>query len=342
MDSRILKLAIPAVLGACLSACESPSEAGKGPQAQQPPASAPGAASAFDRSVMAIKAMDAGQKEKLAAIEALASRYGHILVPRADPDPSFHAEAQDAESPSGEALAKAAAVSKYYPKKGHNYGKQFILMTAHQVKPGQTLTSWTARVAGSTVDPFVVALYEPGGNSVSSPFQVNVAAWGDDTPDGLDPRITWQNNTGASQWVHIWAFAYSPSVSGEATLVSIVNGANPQTYSGEMLGLAVYDNNISSPAPAAGCTGPLSDRITMRTVSDGGWMSGAMLVNTQSMKGAVIYEDHRIQQTIDVAGPAMASGYPNFLLLFTTAQGAGAGSFGNYAGMQYQRYSCPN
>ena len=68
----------------------------------------------------------------------------------------------------------------------------------------------------------------------------------------------------------------------------------------------------------------------------------AMLVNSQSMKGAVHYNTIGVlAKTFDHSGPVAASGYPNFLLLSVTNELKPVPNT-TYLGTQYQKYFCPN
>ncbi|HKP94192.1 MAG TPA: hypothetical protein VJ385_00405 [Fibrobacteria bacterium] len=86
--------------------------------------------------------------------------------------------------------------------------------------------------------------YQAGGSGANGAFAMKVAGLNDDNAGSLDSRITWTNQTGLAQWVHCYAFAFSGSTGGTATLVSQVNGGTPQVMTDDMHGLVEYDNNI--------------------------------------------------------------------------------------------------
>jgi hypothetical protein len=339
MKTRGLIAAFAAMLGAYLCACDPDSDTAV--QAAVPRQESGNAGSDFDRAVLAIKAMKATQEEKTSAIDALASRYGHIVAAPRAANPVIPDDGTIEAGP----LRKVAgdwSVVRFYPKKGHSFGNDFVLGTPGLlVRPGQTFNSWTARPAGSVADPYTVAFYQTriSGNA----FRINVVGLSDDIEGSLDSRISWTNQTGSDQWVFSYAFAYSGSTGGKATLISKVDGGTPQAITDEMHGLVEYGNNKSTPAPADGCTGPNFDRLSLHTVSRGGYTYGIMLVNSETMKGGLIYNDNGIAtQTLNLPGPATPSGYPNFMLWFATSQAEGSGTGGDYTGTQYQAYSCPS
>lgn len=337
---RISKLTslLYAVMGACLLACQQPSETPEGSPSTEPAAES---VSAFDRSMLALKAAHPDMQERLAAIDDLAARYGrHIEAPATLPDPVLHE--METSEPGPQGLGKTAAVTRYYPVRGRSFSNTFTLWNAPWVEPGQTLTAWTARSPNSAADPFLVAFYREDGTLTE--FNMRVVGLNDDHGGSLDSRFTWTNNTGVRRSIHVIAFAYTPSVSGEATMVTTVNNANPLVRTGPLGGTAIYDHNMTSPAPAAGCVGPLGDRLTLRAIAN---MTGhplfAMLVNSQSMRGAMLYNTQGvISKTLDHTGPVTASGYPNFLLLSVTNVLQPPPADAVYSGIQYQKYSCPN
>jgi hypothetical protein len=339
MKRRNLKAVFAAMLGAYLCACDSNQDTAI--QAAGPRQEGGKAGGGFDSAVLAIKAGKSTQEEKNSAIDALVSRYGHYGV---TPQIVAPVAPEDGAIQPGP-LGKAANVTYYYPKKGQDFGNNFILGTPGLiVHPGQMYISWTARPPGSTADPFLVAYYQTIAGKAVSP--IVVVGLNDDYAGSLDSRITWTNQTGSDQTVYSNAFAYSSSTGGTATLVSLVVGGTPQVLTYNMQGLVEYQNNITAPLPADGCSGPISDRLTLRAIARGRYTYCVMLVNSQTMRGGSICNlvDHP-SQTLNLPGPATPSGYPNFMLWYATSQSEGSdasGDYPNYAGFQYQAHSCPN
>jgi hypothetical protein len=344
MNPPRLKIVLCAALGACIIACEQPSDSARPIRAS---GAVLGTGSDFDRSVLAIKSAHADPKERIAALDALAARHGRILAPQTSPDPAF----EDAESPASQAgsLGKQAAVIRRFGMKSGFFGNDDILGLVVLVKPGQTLTAWTTRPAGSSVDPFLVAMTHDGPRTAQGGYIVKVLGLNDDNPQNgsVDSRVVWKNATGVDQGVHVKAFAYTPSVSGFATLHTQVDALQPKTHAAEMGGIAIFFNNFGS--VPNDCTGPLSDRISLQTHEGNAFTYGVLLVNAETMKGGVIYSEQLLKmQVLDLAvGGAPLSpapnGYPNFLLLHAVGLiGPTRPEVAVYRGMQWQQFSCPN
>jgi hypothetical protein len=328
------KLVLASLLGACIFACNQPSETDA---TAQDPGSLPETGSGFEKSALAIKAGNYSQQEKIAAMEALASRYGHIVAPQAipDPDPALPA----GEIPEGGALGKAAAI-RYSVMKMQFFKKDFVPTISIRVNVNQTLTAFTARDPNGTVDPFLVGTYNVAANGGFANL-VKVVGLNDDDGSSLDSRFTWKNQTGIARWVDIIAFAYTPALGGVVSVRASVDGGErigPTLYMG---GTAIYENNFSSVPPPGCLGGPSAERLTLHTTTQGGYNNGVLMVNSQTMTGALLYnQGAKTDASIDLPTPT-PSGYPNFMLVFTTYWGElGSGIAGLYSAHQSQQYSC--
>jgi hypothetical protein len=337
MNSHIPKLAFAALVGACLFACNSPSETVVSTGNPDP---VPETGNGFDRSALAIKASSYTVKEKTAAMEALASRYGIILAPQGKP--ALDPELPEADGPGPGALAKSAAVSQWSSVKWATSGNNFALYDERTVLNNQTLSVWTTRPDGSTADPFIVGTYTTFRADFGDALLLQVVGLNDDdanpNTNTLDSRFVWKNTTGSTKQIQLVAFPFSPQFSGTVTLNSLVGGVS-QSISDDMEGFAIYENNI---APPPGCRGLGHERLKLTTEEVGDFLYIGMIVNAQTMTGARIINGGLLtSQTISLPTPT-PNGYPNFTLAFAGAKNLGGRPAGRVAAKQQEQYSCPN
>lgn len=326
MKSPSQKNIIAAILGACLFACNSPSDPVDTLQDKGAPSES---GSEFDRSALSIKASPYSQREKISALKALASRYGSVVIPHANPDPGPNLE--EAEKPAAGALGKTAS-NRYYLMKSQVFGSALVLYNDRLVKHNQTLRGSTTRPAGSTADPFIVAVHMIGFPGLNAQLG-KVVALNDDFEGTLDSRFTWKNQTGGDQLVKIYAFAYTPDLGGSTSLRTTIDGVSVEVVNGTMRGSAVYDDNANT-LPIANCQGPLSDRLSLQFLQAGTAKYGALMVNSQTMTVGYV---RGIGQSVFIDMPTPTpSGYPNFMLPFAY----GGGTTGSYVARQDQLFNC--
>jgi hypothetical protein len=330
MKSLNQKHLIAAMLGACLFACNSPSDP---VDAVPDPGASPESGSDFDRSALSIKAGPYSQQEKISALQALASRYGHVMTPQANPDPAPNLE--EIGKPVAGALGKAAASNRYFLMKSETLRNSFVLEDFRVVKANQTLVASTTRPAGSTADPFLVAFHDTRLIGDRHAMLTKIVGLNDDDA-GLDSRFSWKNTTGKDQGVEILVFAYTPELSGRGTLTTTINGGTKRTFTGTFAGIATYNDNMNT-LPIANCSGPLSDRLSLQILQRGDAFYSAIMVNHVTMTGGSVGISGTQPDVVLDMPTATPSGYPSFMLLYATGS---ATVNGTYVGRQDQLFNC--
>lgn len=329
-------------LGLTLSACDRP-------DAPAAPAEAAGESHpGFARDMIALKASGLGGAEREAAVRALLARYGKVVAAPSDGDLSKLPSPEAAEGAQGPAesegradLAKAAvAVLRWKLVKISTLEFPFVLRLNATVPAGKTLSASTAIGAGAEfTDPFLVAFYQSGGAFGAKAYPIKVVGFNDDSNGGLNASFSWTNNTGASQFVQVICFAYSPETAGPMKLFVTrpgPGGIGSVTETAALLnvsGLAKYNDEAG---PFQGCVRSTGSRISLRPLR-GFFTDHSMLaVNASSLTGGFIRRD---VATLDL-DRNLPSGYPNLVLGYIPWAGAEGDGETQYSAGQDNLYSC--
>ncbi len=192
------------------------------------------------------------------------------------------------------------------------------------------------------VDPFLVAYYRNDPSTSQSAYAVKVAAFNDDvSSSNRNSTLTWVNGNFTSRTIEIVAFNYMPSTRGTVTIGIGVSGSS-STYASRFLGGTVVYGTNPIPTVPDNCY-PSFTRVTETNRYEGGFSAAGLVIDTQAMKGGIIWDlGGGASQSLDFS-PFLNNQYPNFALLFE-ATSSKTGSFveeaSGYAYKQQDFYSC--
>lgn len=337
MNPLALKMALGLSLTMLFSACDrnENGEALKTPTSEGAAGSAGG--EGFARELLALKAQNGGRGVSDEAITALLSKYG-LPNPMLD---AHRAEQADPGLEEAKALPKSAASSVYVPMRKANLNLNMTLYSGATVPAGVRMEAWTARTADNqSVDPVLIAYYKIGNDAIGS--TIRVVAMNDDFEGGLDPRISWVNNTGATSQIEIIAYGFSAGTSGMGTL-KVKTGGITRSYAGRFGGVHLNRRNVTSSKPLEGCVYDSDELIMTRNIRDSE-AGFSIAVSWANNVGAFLSGDFDIggAATTSVRLPVgLKAVEPDFLLSFVPWSGRSIFNATSYTAIQYQKFSCP-
>lgn len=222
--------------------------------------------------------------------------------------------------PKGGALGKASAVDSWKPVKNYNFGNGHAIMAVCNVPPNRLFQAWVeVDEAHPTVDPIAVAFYHVPGASGNA-YQTIIADANDDSVT-QEPSLLWFNNTGVTQVVRVFAFAYNSSSTGPATLVVLPTNTTATRYSGTLTATPTYFNQTVS---TTGCTGPYASRITLAHLAGTAQSRGIIAVNEPARTGGFIqFDDATVPLTsVLPSGSQEALWNPSYLVGYNSVVSA--------------------
>jgi hypothetical protein len=328
------------VLGGCDSADRAPSQPETRSETRGPIGTTDLTGSSdFDRELIAAKRGGGTNAERMAAIEAVLSKYGFQhsnAAQTAAPQPGPVAS----EAASGPSAKAAAGAFTPVVRNFTVDGDLRTFRTQVNIAPRGFLTVTAVGSAGT--DPFLVAFYGKGDPVYSYP--VTVAAYNDDiSTANRNSTFTWRNPTVGIRKVEIVAFNYYPYNRGTALINITANGV-VTSYQTRNLGGHVMFNSDAIPPVPGNCY--LNATIATETHLSGfaHYPVAALVVDTKAMKGGIFVDNKDLgSQTLSFA--PLNNDYPSFALIYDADSGP-AGVFNeepsSYRYKQVDSYSCVN
>jgi hypothetical protein len=316
-------------LGLLLSACDRADQPASLTTNPNPDPSAVRAATPYEKDVAALKLKETDPDRILSGIDALRARYAVLSASGALP-----AALGDAPipGPGSLGLEKASATLKNYVPRTQNVGVIITPEAWITIKPGLTVEAWTTRSAGNqAADPVMVGYYRTSGDANSTAYKLNFIGFSDDY-SGLDPHITWTNNTGVAQVIGFTAFAYNSAETGDVVLNYRAVG-----YATKILSTPMQATRIPYAQPSTGnCTGPSLTKIYQQRISSQSGENVLLAYNGTTGRGGYIYASTTMLTLDDV----LPNSTNSFLIGYREFDPSNLYEPALYKGSQFDLYSC--